>query len=289
VKRCLGCSSEFEAPRWRCERCGWEPTLSDGRPLFAPSLADGGGLDAWYPFEDFLAVEPCHFWFRSRRRLIVWALARYFPRARRLLDVGCGAGFVLLGLQQTFPTLELSGGDLLAEAIRYAAARVPDASFFQMDARQIPFTSEFDLVAALDVIEHVTEDEAALVEMFRAVRPGGGVLLTVPQHPLLWSDADAVSCHRRRYTRRGLARKLQAVGFEILRLTSFCSLLAPLLLARRLCPRLRSGRYDTIAELRVSPANGLLERTLDAERLLIERGASLPVGSSLLVVARRPS
>ena len=85
--------------------------------------------------------------------------------------------------------------------------RVPDAALMRMAARRIPFDGEFDVVGAFDVIEHIEDDRAVLREMHRAAVPGGGILLTVPQHPFLWSEFDRQARHVRRYTAPELREK----------------------------------------------------------------------------------
>ena len=64
-----------------------------------------------------------------------------------------------------------------------------------MDARRIPFEDEFDVIGAFDVLEHIKEDEQVLVQMHRAVKSGGGIMLTVPQHMFLWSEQDVQAHH----------------------------------------------------------------------------------------------
>jgi SAM-dependent methyltransferase len=258
-------------------------------PVFAPALARGDGSDATYRFEELCAAETWHFWFRSRTRLIVWAIRRYFPDARRILDMGCGTGLVLSGLKEAFPAAELSGSDAIVQALAFAGARLAGVTLFQMDGLRIPFREEFDLIGAFDVLEHITEDEAVLQEMFRATRRGGGILLTVPQHAFLWSSIDDFSCHRRRYSRGDLVRKARNAGFEVLRATSFVSLLLPLLLVSRLRQPKEVDKVDTQAEHRVGPLmNRVLGGALTLERGLIRLGVPFPAGGSLLLVARRP-
>ena len=109
----------------------------------------------------------------------------------------------------------------------------------------------------------------------------------MPQHPGLWSEVDDFSCHRRRCVRSDLETKVRAAGFQVLRCTSFCAVTLPLLAAARL-PRRRQGIFDPSAELRIPPAlNATLGALLEFEGRLITRGASLPFGSSLMLVARR--
>jgi SAM-dependent methyltransferase len=246
-----------------------------------------GGFDE-RSFEHLPQAEERSFWFRSRNSLIVWALRRYFPAARSMLEVGCGTGFVLAGVRQAFPEMRLVGGELFQAGLTVAAQRVPDAELLELDARNLPFQDEFDVVGAFDVLEHINEDERVLAELHAALHPGGGLLVTVPQHPRLWSAVDAYSQHVRRYTRRELLAKVRRAGFELVHCTSFVSFLLPVLAASRL--RFRGDKaFDPLSEYGSPPfVDSALGWVLAAERALIKSGLPLPAGGSLLVVARRP-
>ena len=284
MKVCLACGERFDQDGWSCPRCGRAPA-GDGFPSFAPELSDRGFEAAW--FEPLATVEADSFWFRARNRLVLWALATYFPTAASLLEVGCGTGFVLAAIRDGRPNLALTGGDAAMEGLAVARRRLPDVPLLQLDARRLPFEAEFDVVAALDVLEHVDEDRLVLEEMHRAVKPGGGALIMVPQHPWLWSpEADAE--HKRRYRRDELTAKVEAVGFRIVRRTSFVSLLLPLMALSRALQRRRGRTDDPVKEMRAAERVGpALERVLALERAMIERGASLPAGGSVLMVAMR--
>jgi SAM-dependent methyltransferase len=157
-----------------------------------------------------------------------------------------------------------------------------------MDARDIPFEDEFDVIGAFDVLEHIAEDERVLSEMYRAVRPEGGVILTVPQHAFLWSQADEHACHIRRYNARDLKQKVEQAGFTLVRATSFVSLLLPLMMASRLRRSVPDTDYDPLAELKIGGLiNEFVVNILGLERTLIRTGLSFPAGGSLLVVARK--
>jgi SAM-dependent methyltransferase len=244
------------------------------------------GYDASY-FERIAEKEPRSFWFRSRSRLLVSAIRRRFPDAQSLLEVGCGTGFVLAGLHQAFPRLRLVGTELFAEGLEIARRRLPrEVELVELDARAMPYEREFDLVGAFDVLEHIDDDGAVLAGMRRAVRGGGGLLVTVPQHPALWSAADTFAHHVRRYRRRELVGKIRAAGFEPVEVTSFVTALLPAMVGSRIVHRLARRPYDPIEELEPGALNRVFERVLDGERRLIERGVSLPFGGSLLVAAR---
>jgi hypothetical protein len=116
------------------------------------------------------------------------------------------------------------------------------------------------------------------------------VLLTVPQHPSLWSEYDARAGHLRRYRARELGAKVVEAGLEIARMTSFVALLLPLMVLSRRAQRSPGAGYDPLAELRLAPwLNRALEAALGAERALIRAGVRFPAGGSLLVAARRPA
>jgi len=289
LRLCLRCGTGFSGDGWRCPQCGYSPPLIDGFAAFAPDIAGGGAGFNPAHFAEFARLEADNFWFRARNRLITWAVGRHFGRAKSLLEVGCGTGYVLSGIAAAFPGMRLAGSEAATAGLAFAAARVPHAAFLQMDARRIPFREEFDVAGAFDVIEHIEDDRAVLGELRGAVAPGGGVVLTVPQHPFLWSGHDVSQRHVRRYTARELRDKAVAAGLEVIRMTSFVTLLMPLMLLSRLMRRRAREDYESLAELKV-PAwlNLPLERALDLERALIRAGLSLPAGGSLLLVARRP-
>jgi SAM-dependent methyltransferase len=239
-------------------------------------------------FARLFEIEARSFWFRGRSNLIEWALARHFPRARDILEIGCGTGYVLDRLHRAFPALALHGTELYGEGLEYARERLGDAAtLMQADATDLQFRAAFDAVGAFDVIEHIEDDRRVLENVRAALRPGGGLLVTVPQHPWLWSDTDVAACHVRRYRRAELREKLETAGFDVLRMTSFVSLLLPaMLLARR--RRRREGMDEVEAELALpAPLDAIGYATLRVESLANRGGGGWPAGGSLLAVARK--
>ncbi len=291
VKVCSACGSARCNEAWECADCGNKPEIVDGFTAFAPTLASTStGFRKEY-FADLAELEAGSFWFRARSALIIWAMKRYFPDSQRILEIGCGTGYALSGIRAAFPATELTGSEIFTAGLDFAAKRVPGVSFYQMDARAIPYRDEFDVIGAFDVIEHIDADEAVIAEVHRALRPGGGFVVSVPQHPALWSPQDEHAHHVRRYVGRELRRKVEAAGFEVVRMTSFVSLLLPMMVASRL--RMRRGgtgdEFDAIDAVRLPRLlNRALEAVMAVERAFIERGVSFPAGGSLLLVARKP-
>ncbi len=241
-------------------------------------------------FDDWEAFERANrFWFRARERVIDWAITRWFDDAETMLEAGCGAGSVLEFLATSRPDLELVGTDTSPRALALTEVRVPRARTAIADIRDLPFEAEFDLAGAFDVIEHLDDDVGALTGLAAAVGPGGGVIVTVPQHPWLWSAFDDYAGHKRRYRRRELCERIEAAGLQLIHATSF--VLAPLPAMALARARTRGGEgYDPVAEgSSPPPMSGLLDRVLAGEATIIRRGVSLPAGGSLLAVARRPA
>ena len=288
MRLCLRCQAALHGNDWRCGACGHEPPLIDGFPAFAPELAASNqGYDAAY-YSDLYALEARNYWFRARNALLVWALRKYFTSAHDFLEIGCGTGFVLSGVAAAMPRLAVHASEVSSAGLQYAAKRVPRAKLFQMDARAIPYAEHFDIIGLFDVLEHIEGDAQVLGEAGRALRHGGGLVITVPQHKFLWSQYDEHAHHVRRYSAPELKSKVVQAGFRIVMMTSFVSLLLPLMLLSRLVRRTPRADFDVLAELRVGPVmNFLLETVLALERALIMLGVRFPAGGSLLLVARR--
>ena len=249
------------------------------------------GYDASY-FRRIAEKEPQSFWFRARNRVIISAIRRHFPEARSMLEVGCGTGFVLAGLHDAFPDMRLVGSELFAEGLEIARSRLPaEVELVVADAHAMPYTAEFDLAGAFDVLEHIEDDRRVIEQVAAALRPGGSFLMTVPQHPAMWSPQDVHAGHVRRYTAGGLRERLGTAGLSIVLAASFVSLLLPMMFAARL--RLRSQpetpEFDAVEALRQPPlVNRVLAAAMVVERAMIRGGARFPAGGSLLVVARKP-
>src|SRR5262249_43810635 len=145
----------------------------------------------------------------------------------RVLEVGCGTGTVLQMLERVCATGQVAGMDLFEEGLEFARRRV-SCPLICGDLRSPPFATTFDIVGMFDVLEHLEDDRGPLDHLFRLIRPGGRLILTVPAHMSLWSYFDESSCHYRRYDRTALQSKLAATGFEVEFITEFMMTLFPL-------------------------------------------------------------
>lgn len=290
MKICLQCQSPRESAAPTCPACGACDSILEGFPAYAPDMAGQGGGFRPESFELLAGLESGNFWFEVRNDIIEWAVRRYAPDTQALLEIGCGTGFVLGRLAKVLPQARLLGTEIFMAGLPFAAGRVPAADFAQMDARRIPFEAEFDAIGAFDVIEHIAEDEQVLGQAWRALRPGGALLLTVPQHPWLWSASDDFAVHHRRYTATELHSKLQRAGFKLVRSSSFVSLLLPAMALARFRQRRMDADYDPADEMRLPQwLNRFMGACLRLELAAMKLGFNWPVGGSRLVIARKPA
>jgi SAM-dependent methyltransferase len=235
-------------------------------------------------------IEATHWWYVGRRRIVLDWLRRLTPAGRpRILDVGCGTGFNLERLPELLPC-EVVGADISADALEFCRSRQLSA-LVRADAAEPPFLDgSFDVILALDVIEHVRDDARALASLRRLLRPGGCLMIFTPAFQFLWSEHDTVAHHFRRYTGGELGRKLQAAGFAIEKLSYANTLLFPAVWAARFALRAAPDGAAADAESAEPPAwmNRLLAGIFSFESRLLAR-MNLPFGVSVLAVARRPA
>lgn len=287
MRICPACDRPLTQPEWLCGACAWAAEQKDGVILLgAVDQESGEGFSPGY-FEELEKLEADHFWFIARNRILQWTMDEYLPEARNFLEVGCGTGFVLSALHAHRPALDMTGSELFLEGLLVAKGRLPTVELLQMDAKKIPYENHFDGLGAFDVLEHVPSDEAVLAQFHRALSPGGRLILTVPQHQWLWSVNDEYAHHHRRYGRNQICSKVRQAGFQILRTTSFVSLLVPLLYLSRM-KRNAQSTFDPLEEYRI-PAwkQRILGLVMTAEYGMIRLGWNWPVGGSLLLIAEK--
>ena len=290
MKRCLVCGKVYERRYDVCPSCRRIPTQEQGFSVFAPELAHGGANFTSTDFSYLAKKEEKSFWFTNRSKLIVHFLHTYANSMKSFMEIGCGTGYVLSCIHKEFPHTEITGAEVFIEGLQFARQRLPNAYFFQMDARKIPFVDEFNVIGAFDVLEHIKEDAIRLKQIHSALHKDGIFLATVPQHPSLWSAFDENACHVRRYMRGELESKLVDAGFQLLRSTSFVSLLLPLMYLVRLreTKQCAAATNDDHDELAPHPLiNAALSGCMSLERALIASGLSFPWGGSRLVIARK--
>jgi SAM-dependent methyltransferase len=235
-------------------------------------------------YRQMAELDQRHWWFRARREVLAALIERTtkLPKRARLLEIGCGTGHnlpMLAGFGRT-DAVEIDE-EARGIAERRLGRRVINSALPELAG--VP-DHAYDLVAVLDVIEHLADDRAAVSSIAgKLKKKTGKLLITVPAHPWMWSPHDVVNHHQRRYSKRALAALVESSPLKLDKIGYFNSLLFPLAIAERFSSKL-SGREDAELKLPAPPLNAALERAFAAERHLIGR-FPLPPGLSLFAVA----
>ncbi|MEI9850401.1 MAG: class I SAM-dependent methyltransferase [Sphingomonas sp.] len=234
-------------------------------------------------YDRMAAHDSTHWWYRARRDILADYLARWggLPGDARILEIGCGTGHNLPMLA-AFGRVDAIEIDDAARAVASERLGRPIGSAPLPELSGVAPAS-YDLVAVLDVIEHVEDDVAALKAIAGVLKPGGKVLITVPAHQWMWSAHDVVNHHKRRYSKATLKDALAAAGLGWRKLGYFNSLLFPAAVAARFAGRL-TGKDDSDDSPPPGPVNAIFERVFSIERHLVGR-VPLPPGLSLIALA----
>lgn len=243
-------------------------------------------------YAEYFQIEDKHWWFIGRREIFLRVLDKYFRKARgnghrRILDVGCGTGTMLRYLSRYG---RAQGVDADEGAIEFCHERgITEVQ--HVEGMPLPFEdASFDLVTALDVIEHIDDDRGTLRELYRITRPGGMLMISVPAYMFLWGAQDEISHHKRRYLAPEIRERVTEAGFTIRRLSYFNTLLFPAIAGIRLVRPYKPGSTKLKSDFTMTKpglGNTLLGRLFSLEAGMVTR-ANLPFGVSILCVAQKP-
>jgi SAM-dependent methyltransferase len=236
-------------------------------------------------FSKMRSLEVTNWWFRGRRYLLRGLIRKLGIGDGVILDAGCGTGFAgtelckagtVIGLDASEAALAGSG----AELARCCVATI----------QHTPFAAEaFDLIVAMDLLEHLEDESPALKEIRRICKPGGSLFVTVPAYRSLWSKHDEALGHHRRYSAAEIAERIRAAGFEVRKssylVTSVFPIAALYRALRRRFGRESGGKTDLFPV--PEPFNALLSLLMRVESWLAWH-ASLPFGLTAVVLARKP-
>ncbi len=234
----------------------------------------------------FFEIQKKHWWFTSKKAIILETIARYtnLNPSSTILDIGCGSGLMLNALEGLGNT---SGMDMSDDAIQFSQ------EIFRGGIRKgylpdnVPFPeNQFDLITALDVIEHIDDDVQSLKTIKELLTATGTAIITVPAYMFLWSHFDEINEHKRRYTLTELKNKLEQAGFRIEKISYYNTFLFPIAyVVRKLNNFLgRNGVSDI--EMPSDIMNNLLRRVFSSEKSLL-RYCNFPFGVSVLAVVKK--
>jgi SAM-dependent methyltransferase len=238
-------------------------------------------------FAHMAATEATHWWFVGRRSVIDAMLDSIdLPKDGTILEAGCGTGGNLATLARRG---QITAFDPHIDALAFAHSRHPDVDIRQGALpAELPYDQgSFDLVAALDVLEHVEDDRSSAQALVSLVRPGGWLIVTVPAHQALWGSHDRRLHHRRRYGKRQLLELFADCDVDLVRTTPFNVVLSPIAIVYRVGERLLGLDLGNQERLLPRPVNAALGALFRLESLLVRKRLSIPFGLSYAAIYRR--
>lgn len=234
-------------------------------------------------YEDMYKTEDTHWWHKAKRSFVKLFITKFVKKEKlNLLDVGCGTG---KNMEELSPYGEVWGVDISKEALLFCKKRGL-INVKKGEAEHLPFQKRtFDVVCALDVLEHV-DDSVSIREAGRVLNNDGYIIITVPAFSWLWSKWDDILHHKRRYTKKQLSKILTEEGFVIRRNTYIHSFLViPSFIIRKL-KQLQQKKYSSDFQINNPMINNLLLFVSKLEQIWINR-YDMPFGTSILCIAQK--
>lgn len=239
-------------------------------------------------YKTFFELQNNHWWFKIKKKIVINHISLYFAKKSKknvnILDIGCGSGLMLKALK---PFGKIYGMDASNDAINFS--RTLNTGVIKKGSlpNNLPFSKEsFDLIVALDVIEHIEEDGEALNSINYLMKKNGILVLTVPALMSLWSKFDEVNHHKRRYRKSELSHKIKAANFQILRISYFNSFLLPMIYIYRKATVFL--KKDEVSDLKMPSKiiNFILEKIFLIESYFL-RVVNFPIGVSIIAVVKK--
>ncbi|MGW8189890.1 class I SAM-dependent methyltransferase [Sphingomonas hankookensis] len=235
-------------------------------------------------YDRMAAHDSTHWWYRARREILADYVERYagLKPGSRILEIGCGTGHNLpmLGAFGEVDAIEIdpAAREIASERLGKPVGTAPLPTLAGV-------TGTYDMIAVLDVVEHIEDDVATFRGMAERLAPGGKILVTVPAHQWMWSAHDVVNHHHRRYSKATLAKAIADAGLKHNGLRYFNSLLFPAAVAARVAGKL-TGKDDSDDSPPPKPLNKAFEAIFRLERHLLGR-LPMPPGLSIVTLVTK--
>ena len=270
-----------------CVGCNFEIPVNDNLIVFHPGDSDThSGIDPFL-YDGIIGIEEKHFWMVARNKLVLRVFDKYVNREDAIVEIGAGTANVTRYLKENGYD-NISIGDVHLKALEYGG-KYGVKRRYQFDIVKAPFSEHFDVVGMFDVLEHTDDDFAVAKSVYKMLKKGGKIILTVPAHMWLWSREDAIPSHRRRYEVDQLKDLFERSGFKVLEVSAFFISILPLLYLRRLINKDNGVVKDEDLKnrFRVNPVlNFILGKILTLEVKLLSN-ISLKYGGSILLVGEK--
>lgn len=270
----------------KCNKCKFTAKVKSGIVYFHPGIPeDLKNYNAKF-YEELYRHEQKHFWFTSRKNVILRHFKDFVKPEESILEIGAGTGDIMRELiSKGYKNVAV--GEIHASGLKYAK-NYGIKQLFQFDVNKSPFKNHFDVIGAFDVFEHLDNDDLALKNIKQMLKRYGRVIITVPAHNWLWSDIDRQSGHLRRYNSKTLQELLERNSFEILAARGFFASMLPLLYVRTLLNKKKSNKkLEDRNGFKINPQINWMFKTI----MLIENSLIMNIpasfGGSIIIIARK--
>jgi SAM-dependent methyltransferase len=270
----------------------------DGKPVrvLAFAVAPSGWTEELTRLHEDMGGSEHFIDVASRTHAVEEVVRAAGPSRSMIVEIGCSSGFLLRELMARLPEHVFLGADYTYGTLEALGRHLPAVPLAQFDLTHCPLPDAFaDVIVLLNVLEHIEDDEAAIAELFRIVRPGGSVIIEVPAGASLFDVYDRALMHHRRYGMTALLASLIRTGFRVERYSHLGFLLYPLFY---LSKRLSQLRYPTGSDIdEEAVVSRMIAATRKSSRLFgfiiacertIGRWVSFPFGIRCLVTCRKP-
>ncbi len=239
-------------------------------------------------YEKFFDLEDKHWWFQARKNIVFELLSHYLEKDSlngnfRALDVGCGTGLIAKEMENKYK-INVTGIDNSPKAVRFCKRRGLKIILNAAEQINQPASSS-DLVTALDIIEHLKKDSAALEEFNRVLKMKGLLLVTVPAFQFLFDSHDVINHHKRRYTTGELKQKVESAGFEVVKISYYNTFLFPLVLIAKLFKKITGSSSTNLTEVN-HLLNYVLKSIFSKESAFLKY-FNFPFGVSIICFAKK--
>jgi SAM-dependent methyltransferase len=240
-------------------------------------------------YTNLARIETKHWFYVGKRDIVRHWIQQFHPLRPEHILADCGAGTGFFAVEMS-PRCQVLAVDDYEDSLRLLRDRLGDARVRKGSCASLPLeNNSVDILTALDVIEHVEDDRAAVREFLRVLKPGGIAVITVPALMALWSDWDVTLRHFRRYTRKSLLAVVPD-GFVVRHVNYVNVAVLPLVWAVRKFRALKQklgSNVSSRSEDSIPPE--FLNRWLRwiFVKLACQRAVSFPAGVGLIVVLQK--
>lgn len=271
-----------------CPTCNVKFPIIEGIPCFSFDEINNNTYFTKHLFPHLEGASDRHFWYLGRRLIIYNMIKNFSHKEMKMLEIGCGIGDVTKYLYRKDIDIETS--DIYLNVLKMLKGKL-GIKCYQLDAENIPFKEEYDIIGIFDVLEHIDNDNKVLKDINYALRKSGRVIITVPAFKFLWSYCDNVSCHKKRYVKKMLKKKLEENGFQIERISYMFFFISPLIMVSRIIGKffVKKEKQQAMVEneLKIIPIiNNVFYYLMKIEAYIVKY-LNLPFGTSLIAVARK--